>query len=537
MRVATSSFMRKPNIDSRVETAEGQGAYEAARGLSQAADTTAKLVERNQRLQAAADITELKAGMASWITERENSGDIDDLPNRLTKEMAARYEGMKKQGGFYAQAMQEAMPTAKAQLSGLAENAVVNATLAKNREAVNKIIANTTVLTRAEPHNMEANIASAKAQINEAFLSPKEKEELIGKLNSDVSLAVMDSELSSSPTALEQSIRKGRFKDYASVERQEQFLKIAAEKSAATTKTNVYAYLYNRFKDANGAFDYQSAVSFLRNPANQSELGLTAEGANSVGDMLYSQFTQENTMRETARSNAAVAEIDVAIDNFYKGNAAVAIQAIQESKNIKGDDKPRLISLLKNGRYGKDADFYQTAEAVRKIAKREINTEEELQSLVIDGKLMSGGYNTARDFLKKRDEKGFAHVQRALDQLKSSYGSAGVLGGRMTPAETEAYARMTTEIMDLWNDLVSRGAGIDEIRETFSPSNIDGIGKSYSPNIKDNLQSMMDKFEDKKGNEYAAFIEDLRAQAKGEKPLKALPNENPADFLSRKRKN
>ena len=61
MRVATSSFMRTPNIDSRVETAEGQGAYEAARGLSQAADTTAKLVEQNQRLQAAADITELKA--------------------------------------------------------------------------------------------------------------------------------------------------------------------------------------------------------------------------------------------------------------------------------------------------------------------------------------------------------------------------------------------------------------------------------------------------------------------------------------------
>ena len=247
MRVATSSFMRTPNIDSRVETAEGQGAYEAARGLSQAADTTAKLVERNQRLQAAADITELKAGMASWITERENSGDIDDLPNRLTKEMAARYEGMKKQGGFYAQAMQEAMPTAKAQLSGLAENAVVNATLAKNRDAVNKIIANTTVLTRAEPHNMEANIASAKAQINEAFLSPDEKKRLIEKGQRDIAFVAANEALAVNPSGLRKAIRAGVFKDYLGVDEQQRFLVASVEQSGAV-KTNpaVYAELTER---------------------------------------------------------------------------------------------------------------------------------------------------------------------------------------------------------------------------------------------------------------------------------------------------
>lgn len=247
MRVATSSFMRTPNIDSRVETAEGQGAYEAARGLSQAADTTAKLVEQNQRLQAAADITELKAGMASWITERENSGDIDDLPNRLTKEMAKRYEGMKKQGGFYAQAMQEAMPTAKAQLSGLAENAVVNATLAKNRDAVNKIIANTTVLTRAEPHNMEANIASAKAQINEAFLSPDEKKRLIEKGQRDIAFVAANEALVNNPQALRRSIRNGDFADFLGVDEQQRFLAATVEQGGAVkTDPAVYAELTAR---------------------------------------------------------------------------------------------------------------------------------------------------------------------------------------------------------------------------------------------------------------------------------------------------
>lgn len=247
MRVATSSFMRTPNIDSRVETAEGQGAYEAARGLSQAADTTAKLVERNQRLQAAADITELKAGMASWITERENSGDIDDLPNRLTKEMAKRYEGMKKQGGFYAQAMQEAMPTAKAQLSGLAENAVVNATLAKNRDAVNKIIANTTVLTRAEPHNMEANIASAKSQINEAFLPPDEKKRLIEKGQRDIAFVAANEALVNNPQALRRSIRNGDFADFLGVDEQQRFLAATVEQGGAVkTDPAVYAELTAR---------------------------------------------------------------------------------------------------------------------------------------------------------------------------------------------------------------------------------------------------------------------------------------------------
>lgn len=534
VRIQTSSFTRRPVLDNRVETAESQGVYAAAQGVSQFSETTAKLVERNQRLLAAADLTELKAGMASWLSERENSGDIDDLPNRLSVEMSARFEQIKKQGGFYAQTMQEHMPVVKAELSGLAETAVVNATLSKNREAVEKIIANTTVLTRGEPQNMEANIESAKTQINEAFLPPDEKRHLIDKLKSDVSLAVMNESLNTAPAALQADILNGRFKDVSSVERQEQFLRIAGEKATSATKTNVYALLYNNFKDANGAFDYQSAVSYLRDPENQKDLGLSAESANAVGDMLYSQFTQEKMMKETARSNAAVAEVDAAVDNFYKGNAAVAIQSIQESANIKGEDKMRLIKQLKDGAFGKDGDHYKTAEIVRRIAQRKINTEEELQSLVIDGVLQSGGYNTAREFLKKRDEKGFAHVQRALDQLKASYGSAGTLGGKLTPAETEAYALMTGEIMDLWNDLTARGAGLQEIRETFSPSNIDRLGRAYSPDMKDNIQSMVQKFDDANPTENKKFVNDLRAQAKGEKPLQALPNESIDDYLARR---
>lgn len=287
MRIQTSSFTRRPVLDNRVETAESQGAYAAAQGVSQFSETTAKLVERNQRLLAAADLTELKAGMATWLSERENSGDIDDLPNRLSVEMSARFEQIKKQGGFYAQTMQEHMPVVKAELSGLAETAVVNATLSKNREAVEKIIANTTVLTRGEPQNMEANIESAKTQINEAFLPPDEKRRLIEKARRDIAFTAANEALASNPAGLRKAIRAGVFKDYLGVDEQQRFLRACVEQAGAVrTDAATYEYL-TRLKKQGRNIEAQARTALLSGKLTISDFDKLADDENRKRMMAY----------------------------------------------------------------------------------------------------------------------------------------------------------------------------------------------------------------------------------------------------------
>lgn len=491
MRVQTSSFMKTPVVRAANQRAQDRPEYQAAQGIEQANNAVDSIVARSQRLAAVADMAELKTGLSAWITEYENKGgDFTALPAELNKEIDNRMKAFRNKGGYYAQAVEEEYPLMKVELSSVAENAVVNAMLRQNRENISREISSEIVSVRRSPEMLDDKINKMAEEINKITLSPKEKASLIEKMKADMSLAVMDEDLKNDPKGLAEKIRSGAFKDYASVERQDQYLKAAEKETLKTAKSSVYAQLYENFKDEKGNFDYSKAVLFLRKPENQKELGLTAEAANSVADMLYSQFTQEAEMRERARSESATAEIDLAIDAFYKGNAAAAIQTIQDSETIKGTDKMSLIEKLKNNKFGTESDYYKEQEIAGKIARREINSDEELISLVAKGEISDQVCNKARTFLKNRDEKAFSFVQSALEQIKATKG----LLGKLSPEEAAQNAAASLAIMEMWNDAVKNGYSIEDVAKAFSPENVEKIRQRFSVTLEKTIESKMSRY-------------------------------------------
>lgn len=530
MRVQTSSFMKTPLVRQAGQKAHDRPEYQAAEGLEKAGNAIDNIIARSQRLAAVADMAELKTGLSAWITEYENKGgDFTTLPAELNKEIDNRMKAFRNKGGYYAQAVEEEYPLMKVELSSVAENAVVNAMLRQNRENISREISNEIVSVRKSPEMLDDKINKMTEEINKITLSPKEKASLIEKMKADMSLAVMDEDLKNDPKALAEKIRSGAFKDYASIERQEQFLNAAEKETSKMTKSSVYAQIYENFKDGKGNFDYSSAVLFLRKPENQKELGLTAEAANSVADMLYSQFTQEAEMRERARSESAVAEMDIAIDGFLKGNAASAIQMIHDSETIKGTDKLNLIEKLKNHKYGSESDAYKEREIAVKIARREINTEEEIMSLMANNDISPEVCNKARTFLKNRDEKAFSFVQSALDQIKATKG----LLGKFSPEEAAQNAAASLAIMEMWNDAVKNGYSIEDVAKAFSPENIEKIRQRFAVSLEKTIESKMSR--------YSAVQESTVKEAetiigsfKSKKRTQRKPNETIDEYNARK---
>lgn len=532
MRIQTSSFMKTPVVRAANQRAQDRPEYQAAQGIEQANNAVDSIVARSQRLAAVADMAELKTGLSAWITEYENKGgDFTALPAELNKEIDNRMKAFRNKGGYYAQAVEEEYPLMKVELSSVAENAVVNAMLRQNRENISREISSEIVSVRRSPEILDDKINKMTEEINKITLSPKEKASLIEKMKADMSLAVMDEDLKNDPKGLAEKIRSGAFKDYASVERQDQYLKAAEKETLKTAKSSVYAQLYENFKDEKGNFDYSKAVLFLRKPENQEELGLTAEAANSVADMLYSQFTQEAEMRERARSESATAEIDLAIDAFYKGNAAAAIQTIQDSETIKGTDKMSLIEKLKNNKFGTESDYYKEQEIAGKIARREINSDEELISLVAKGEISDQVCNKARTFLKNRDEKAFSFVQSALEQIKATKG----LLGKLSPEEAAQNAAASLAIMEMWNDAVKNGYSIEDVAKAFSPENIEKIRQRFSVTLEKTIESKMSR--------YSAVQESTVKEAetiigtfKSKKTPQRKPNETIEEYRQRVKK-
>ncbi|MBO4538639.1 MAG: hypothetical protein J5781_00065 [Clostridia bacterium] len=524
--------MKTPVVRAANQRAQDRPEYQAAQGIEQANNAVDSIVARSQRLAAVADMAELKTGLSAWITEYENKGgDFTALPAELNKEIDNRMKAFRNKGGYYAQSVEEEYPLMKVELSSVAENAVVNAMLRQNRENISREISSEIVSVRRSPEMLDDKINKMTEEINKITLSPKEKASLIEKMKADMSLAVMDEDLKNDPKGLAEKIRSGAFKDYASVERQDQYLKAAEKETLKTAKSSVYAQLYENFKDEKGNFDYSKAVLFLRKPENQKELGLTAEAANSVADMLYSQFTQEAEMRERARSESATAEIDLAIDAFYKGNAAAAIQTIQDSETIKGTDKMSLIEKLKNNKFGTESDYYKEQEIAGKIARREINSDEELISLVAKGEISDQVCNKARTFLKNRDEKAFSFVQSALEQIKATKG----LLGKLSPEEAAQNAAASLAIMEMWNDAVKNGYSIEDVAKAFSPENIEKIRQRFSVTLEKTIESKMSR--------YSAVQESTVKEAetiigtfKSKKTPQRKPNETIEEYRQRVKK-
>lgn len=528
MRVQTSSFMKTPVVRAANQRAQDRPEYQAAQGIEQANNAVDGIIMRSQRLAAVADMAELKTGLSAWITEYENKGgDFTALPAELNKEIDNRMKALRNKGGYYAQAAEEEYPLMKAELSSVAENAVVNAMLRQNRENIGREISSEIVSVRKSPELLDDKIRKMAEEINKVTLSPKEKTALIEKMKADMSLAVMDEDLKNDPRGLAEKIRSGAFKDYSSVERQNQYLNAAEKKTLESAKSSVYAQLYENFKDENGFFDYSKAVLFLRKPENQKALGLTAEASNSIGDMLYSQFSQEAEMREKNRSAAASSEMDSAIDAFYKGNAAAAIQMIQDSETIKGTDKMNLIEKLKNNKYGAESNAYKEQEIAVKIARREINTDEELLSLVAKDEIAPDVCNKARTFLKNRDEKAFAFVKSALDQIKATKG----FFGRLSPAEAATNAKASLVIMEMWNDMVESGYSPKDVADVLSPENVEKIRQRFAVSFEEIMESQMGRFSET-DQKTIKEVENLRKNLKKKTPQRK-PDETLDDLAKR----
>lgn len=527
--LSSPSIEKKGVVNNRIETQKDSPYYQAAAGLEKLGDAVYQMEKRAQSVQAAENAAQMQAELSVWLKEQEAAGNVNDLGKRLLEEKNKRVNQLKEKNSsmFYRQEIDSQSVSAFSSLIGQAENTEIYGRFKQQEDSLNKMIAaqNTVIMNNPELWKQQAE--KAQEEINNAVLPAQTKAELIKKARHDFAVGALNEAMAINPDIVAKAVKTKEFEQDLSIAERQDFLNQAQRQSSINTQSYYYGFLYNHFRKENGDFDYEAAISYLRLPGNQKELGISSDEANKIGDMLYSQYTQDAAIKENVRSSSAVNEINEAVRLLYNGNGAQAISIIQNSENIKGSDKLILVEKLKNGEFGKQRNDMVSAEIAGQIARYEINTQEELLGKVAAGYIDEQTYTKMLNFLESRNKKGFSFAQKAIDQLSAVYGRS--LVGTISPAEAASLNAMTQEVMSIYNELSSRGATVEEISKALSPEAVENLGAVFSSNFDDIIASRQERFgfesKTQKVTEYNKWRKEV-TQAKPRQPI--------SDFLKEK---
>lgn len=221
--------------------------------------------------------------------------------------------------------------------------------------------------------------------------------------------------------------------------------------------------------------------------------------------MLYSQFNQDNEMREKNRSVAATTELDNAWDLFFNGNSAEAINLIANSENIKGETKNAMIERMKNNTA---QTGLETQNLMQQIAKREINSDEEILELLAQNKISYETANRGRELLKNRDAKAHALLDNGIEQINKVFGTG--LMGKLTPLEAAQKQKAIGTLTDLYNEMIKSGATYQDMQKVFTPENIEKVRQQNAVEMKDAINSKIETIKYQKNSANTTAVEELQ---------------------------
>ncbi|MCQ2965661.1 MAG: hypothetical protein MJ250_02845 [Alphaproteobacteria bacterium] len=505
MRVSAGTFQKTPIIK-KPDYTEANRMNETAKGLSAAVNVLDDLVQKNQQLKASADMAQVQKEMSSWIDDEYNKGNYAGLPDRFNQELDKRISSLRGQGGYYTETIDNHKDILKAQLYDKVSNTVVNGMMIENKENAQKLIDGTLSYIRENRSELENKTAELETTLKQKYyMSPADRSKTIEEMKQQLALTVIDEDLRSDPAVAVKDIRNGRYNGYLNAIQQNTYLSKAEKLSQQKSSIDTYAMLYSQFKNDDGSFNYTDAVQFLRKPENQEKLGLTGDSANKVADMLYSQFNQDNEMREKNRSVAATTELDNAWDLFFNGNSAEAINLIANSENIKGETKNAMIERMKNNTA---QTGLETQNLMQQIAKREINSDEEILDLLAQNKISYETANRGRELLKNRDAKAHALLDNGIEQINKVFGTG--LMGKLTPLEAAQKQKAIGTLTDLYNEMIKSGATYQDMQKVFTPENIEKVRQQNAVEMKDAINSKIETIKYQKNSANTTAVEELQ---------------------------
>ena len=224
--LSTPAQQRQGAVDNRVERAEEQAAFQAAKGLKALSEAVGEMTRREQNLKAASDAAQVQAELSVWLKEQEASGNVDNLAGRLKEEKDKRFEKLNATSSsmYYRDALREKNVAVYASLIGQAENTEINGRFSQQQADLEKTIAANNTFVMNNPALWKEKAAETEALINNAVLPAEVKAQMTKRMRHNYAYDSALTDLQVNPAKLKQDVLDGVYEGSLSAEEQFNYL-------------------------------------------------------------------------------------------------------------------------------------------------------------------------------------------------------------------------------------------------------------------------------------------------------------------------
>lgn len=488
-----------------------------ARGITQA---TAAAVEeateremleyRQARADAALALSDIENEVSLNIAGGIAAGDVGKVASSKEMYLKLRTRALSGKSRIYVEAFDSLAPASAAVLQRKIRKGEHDAALIQADDTLSALLENYVAEIEIDGSILNDKIRTFAESVQSSVLLPGMQEKKIRAGAVDLLSAAIEQ----NPAEAMQRLEKGEYDRFIDADQKQKLFQKAQKIYKSGLKDSIYRGLYDTFRTADGEFNYLASIAFLRSPENQEKIGITADEAKGLADMLYSQFNQDNQMRQKMRDQEIGTETDRAVDLFLNGNAGAAVDLVQNSKVITGKQKLDFIDKLKAGAIDQADDPFIYNDLIVKIANGEILSSRPVFEQVAKGNLTLRSKDSLLKMISQKTKPSDELRNQAIKQVNMMT-KTGLIGP-VTDVEAAAKSRTINQVNSIYERAIEEGKSYEEIARLLAPEEVMKMVAEFSAS----LQQVSE-----------AHVRRLKLEEKNDREKEAKPQAKPGETI------
>lgn len=239
--------------------------------------------------------------------------------------------------------------------------------------------------------------------------------------------------------------------------------------------------------------DLMKAASYINGAK-----GYSLKAKKAAMDIVYAQISHNKQISDQQKEVRKINVLNTADEMLLNGNVAGAIKAVRDSDDIESHVKYEIIEKIKTGQRTKQDDPVAYNALAAKIVSGEIYQPSQVLEAYGRGQITDSSKNALIKTMEQVQDPSFKIYKQAQDQVSKVYNKG--LMGSLTPAESVALSNINRELNEMYLQALADRKSADEIKDIFSPENVQQVAEKYAVGVNENVQSYMGRIQPKKAD-------------------------------------
>lgn len=239
--------------------------------------------------------------------------------------------------------------------------------------------------------------------------------------------------------------------------------------------------------------DLMKAASYINRAP-----GYSLKAKKAAMDIVYAQISHNKQINDQQKEMRKINVLNTADGMLLNGNVAGAIKAVRDSDDIESHVKYEIIEKIKTGQRTKQDDPVAYNALAAKIVSGEIYQPSQVLEAYGRGQITDSSKNALIKTMEQVQEPSFKIYKQAQDQVNKVYNKG--LMGSLTPAESVALSNINRELNEMYLQSLSSNKSADDMKDIFSPENVQRVAEKYAVGVNENVQSYMGRIQPKKSD-------------------------------------